>query len=66
MYNITYPRDYFEPPECETIGFCAECNEDIFAGEDVWEIKNELFCECCIDSFKTEIYEKENEFENAI
>lgn len=68
MYDIQYPRDYFEPPEPETIGCCSECGQDIFAGEDCWEIKeaNLLLCGCCIDSFKTQKYEKENEFEYAI
>ena len=54
MYELQEPRYWLEPPEPETVGYCAECGQDIYAGEDIWEIKGELYCEYCMDSFKKE------------
>ena len=39
MYDIPEPRYYLEPKEGEIVGYCAECGQDIYAGEDIWEIK---------------------------
>ena len=65
MYDIPEPRYYLEPKEGEIVGYCTECGQDIYAGEDIWEIKGEWYCECCVDSFRTEA-ERDDYFENAI
>lgn len=60
-YGLPERRNWLEPDEPETIGFCAECGEDIFEGEDVWEVKGKWYCEHCIDGFRKEA-EKEEYF----
>lgn len=65
MYDVPEPRDYLEPREGNTVGYCAECGQDTYAGEDIWEIKGEWYCEYCIDSFRNEA-ENKNYFEDAI
>ena len=65
MYDVPEPRYWLEPPEPKTVGYCSECGQDIFAGENVWEIKGEWYCECCIDNSRTEA-ERNNYFEDAI
>lgn len=57
---------WLDPPKFEIIEHCSECGEDLFIGEYVWKIKNNLFCECCINSFREEIEEREFEYEQTI
>ena len=45
MYQVEYPANYFESPAGTTVGYCSECEQDIFEGEDVWQIKNDLYSE---------------------
>lgn len=67
MYDVPEPRYWLEPPTPDTVGYCSECGQDIYAGEDVWEIKGELYCEYCMDSFKKEAEnESENCFEDVV
>lgn len=65
MYDVAESRSYLEPSEGETIGFCAECGQDIFAGADIWEMQENWYCGHCIESFKKQA-EKENYFEDAV
>lgn len=66
MHDVAELRSYLEPVEGETIGHCAECGQDILAGEDVWEIKGNWYCEQCIDNSREIKYGKENYFENVV
>jgi hypothetical protein len=67
MFEIpdSYPM---EPAYQSPIGFCFECGKDIFSGEEIWEIRNQWYCEDCIDGFKTEAQDSEREgyFEEVI
>lgn len=45
-YDI--PERPLEPPYYEPIGYCAECGNEIFEGEEIYEIQNNWFCEECI------------------
>ena len=39
MYNVPEPRYYLEPKEGEIVGYCTECGQDIYAGEDLPEVQ---------------------------
>ena len=36
-------------PEPRAIFVCSGCGQDIYEGEDYWDILGEQFCENCID-----------------
>lgn len=65
MEYLSY-GNYYEPQESDPVGECSECGQDIFAREDVWIIRDEWFCGCCIDNFRTEIEEREECFEESM
>ena len=52
MYDVSEPRNYLEPVVGETIGECCECYDDILAGDDIWEIQGNWYCERCINRLK--------------
>lgn len=61
-YGLPERRNWLEPSEPEAIGYCAKCREDIFEGEEIWEINGKWYCEYCIDGFRKEA-EKEEYFD---
>ena len=46
-------REYLRPPdnEGEKITECCECGEEIFVGEEYYNIGGNHYCELCIDQF---------------
>ena len=40
-------------PEPKAVFICSECGTNIVAGEDVWHVLGETYCEKCIDSFRS-------------
>ena len=40
-------------PEPEPVFVCDGCGQEIYEGEDVWRIQNEVYCEDCIDGFRS-------------
>ena len=34
---------------CETIGYCRECGNDIFNGQEIYEIDENWYCEECVN-----------------
>ena len=64
MYEIPYniENEYLTPPESTPITNCSYCRQYMFTGDDSWHIGNDIYCECCIDSFKEEIEEIEHEY----
>lgn len=57
---------WLNPPESKPITTCSYCGQDMFQGEDSWVIHNDIYCECCIDSFREEIEKNDFEYEHAI
>ena len=66
MYDVPERTSWLEPKESEAVDFCSECNQDIFAGEEYYEIGNDSYCERCIENSKATASEKENYFETAV
>lgn len=46
-----------EPPCYSPIGYCHKCGNDIFAGDEIYEIGDEWYCEECIHSDSQQGYE---------
>lgn len=65
MYELPERNSWLEPESGDVIGYCEECGEEIYAGEDLWEIKGDLYCGSCIRSAMTQKYEMENYFEEV-
>ena len=40
-------------PDPEPVYICDGCGHKIYDGDDVWHIQNEVYCEECIDSFRS-------------
>ena len=53
-YELPEPKEYAEPSSIAPIGYCSECGNDIFFGEEIWEIHGDWYCESCIDGFQKE------------
>ncbi len=66
MYEIPHyiEEERLNPPEQTPMTTCSYCGQDMFLGEDAWVIRNDVFCERCIDYFHTEIQEYEFDFES--
>lgn len=43
------PRD-----DVDAVAECALCGEDIYEGETIYKIKNNIFCARCIEESRTE------------
>ena len=41
-------------PDPVTVFVCSGCGEDIFEGDDYWDIMGEQFCKDCIDGARSE------------
>ena len=63
MNNYTFTGNYIrgldewlnhDPREdVKPVCFCTECKEGIYDGETIYKIKNDIWCEKCMDSFRT-------------
>ena len=43
-------RDYLEPPdnEARAVLECSYCSEDIYEGEDYYDVQGSLYCKECM------------------
>ena len=41
-------------PEPHSVYICSGCGNEIYEGDDYWDIMGEQFCEQCIDDAKRE------------
>lgn len=56
-------NDWLEPDAPpKAVGYCISCKRDIFPGDDIWEIRDEWYCESCIDEAHKEAEGSENTF----
>jgi hypothetical protein len=40
-------------PEPPAVFICDGCGHPIYEGDDVWRIQHEVYCEHCIDGFRS-------------
>ena len=40
-------------PEPKAVFICDGCGHPIYEGDDAWHIQHEVYCEECIDSFRS-------------
>mgnify|MGYP000871436800 CR=1 FL=1 len=52
--------DRQEPPEAKVVVTCAYCGRDIYAGEKIYRIDNDIYCTDCV----TEEDAEESEYQN--
>ena len=41
-------------PDPRTVFICSGCGQEIYEGDDFWDILGEQFCEDCVDGAKRE------------
>ena len=39
-------------PEPPAVYVCSGCGENIYSGDNYWDIMGEQFCEACIDGYR--------------